>query len=93
MGIVFFFSSPVVPDEIALLKSKYRAIHSLLKLLDLTRTMPFDFSFYCMAESPSEQDEIKRIPCSAWLPGKMYSSFRGRACRGWGGEGGERLTL
>ena len=44
-----------------------------------------------MAESPSEQDEIKRIPCSAWLPGKMYSSFRGRACRGWWG-GGERLA-
>ena len=35
--------------------------------LDLTRTLPFDFSFHCMAESPSEQDEIKRIPCSAWL--------------------------
>lgn len=31
LGIVFF-SSLVVPDEIALLKSKYRAIHSLLTL-------------------------------------------------------------
>ena len=24
-----------------------------------------------MAESPSEQDEIKRIPCSAWLPERV----------------------
>ena len=64
--------------------------HSLLTLR--TRTLPFDFSFYDRAESPSEQDEIKRIPCSAWLPQRvlklMDSSFRGRVCRGWGVGGG-----
>ena len=88
----------MVPDEIALLKSKYRAIHSLLKLLDLTRTMPFDFSFYCMAESPSEQDEIKRIPCSAWLPQRVrwthlfVGGLVGCVCVCVGGGGGGRLT-
>ena len=77
----------MVSLENARLKSKYLANSFSL---DLTRTLPFDFSFYDRAESPSEQDEIKRIPCSAWLPQRvlMDSSFRGRVCRGWGVGGG-----
>lgn len=55
---------------------------------DLTRTMPFDFSFYCMAESPSEQDEIKRIPSSAWLPERVRCThlFVGGLVGGGGGS-------
>ena len=90
----------MVPDEIALLQIK---ISGNLFSLDLTRTMPFDFSFYCMAESPSEQDEIKRISCSAWPPervrwtplfvGGLVGCVYVCVCGGGGeGLGGGRLT-
>lgn len=50
--------------------------------------MPFDFSFYCMAESPSEQDEIERIPSSAWLPERVRCThlFVGELVGGGGGS-------
>ena len=50
-----------------------------------------------MAESPSEQDEIKRIPCSAWLPERVrwthlfVGGLVGCVCvcvGGWVGGGG-----